>query len=114
MTTRQAAHRARRVANGARQKSFLLSPEVIEKLEKLAVVYGSETKAVTAMILAAGENPWRDIHGIAGRACVAVLDGSRWSFHHAHWDEQQDAWLDIYSDRILNPVYWLPLPVTPA
>mgnify|MGYP001607889728 CR=1 FL=1 len=52
MTTRQAAHRARRVANGARQKSFLLSPEVIEKLERLAGVYGSETKAVAAAILA--------------------------------------------------------------
>jgi len=52
MTTRQAAHRARRVANGARQKSFLLSPEVIEKLEKLAGVYGSETKAVATAIMA--------------------------------------------------------------
>lgn len=53
MTTRQAAHRARRVAKGARQKSFLLSPAVVEKLEKLAGVYGSETKAVAALILAA-------------------------------------------------------------
>jgi hypothetical protein len=55
MTTRQSAHRARRVANGARQKSFLLSPEVVEKLERLSVVYGSETKAVEALILGAGE-----------------------------------------------------------
>jgi len=55
MTTRQAAYRSRRVANGARQKSFLLSPEVVEKLDRLAVVYGSATKAVAALILGAGE-----------------------------------------------------------
>lgn len=55
MTTRQAAHRARRVANGARQKSFLLSPEVVEKLERLSVVYGSETKAVERLINVAGD-----------------------------------------------------------
>jgi len=55
MTTRQAAHRARRVANGARQKSFLLSPEVVEKLERLSVGFGSATKAVEALILAAGD-----------------------------------------------------------
>lgn len=52
MTTRQAAHRARRVANGARQKSFLLTPEAVEKLERLAVTHGSATKAVEALILA--------------------------------------------------------------
>jgi hypothetical protein len=51
MTTRQAAHRARRVANGARQKSFLLTREVVEKLERLSVVYGSATRAVEALIL---------------------------------------------------------------
>ena len=55
MTTRQAAHRAHRVANGARQKSFLLSPEVVEKLERLSVRFGSATKAVEALILAAGD-----------------------------------------------------------
>jgi len=55
MTTRQAAHRARRVANGARQKSFLLSPEVVEKLNRLSVIYGSATRAVEALILGAGE-----------------------------------------------------------
>ena len=53
MTTRQAAHRARRVANGAAQKSFLLSADAAAKLERLGVVYGSQTKAVTALILAA-------------------------------------------------------------
>lgn len=53
MTTRQAAHRARRVAKGARQKSFLLSPEVVEKLERLSLVYGSQAKAVEALILGA-------------------------------------------------------------
>ena len=56
MTTRQAAHRARRVANGARQKSFLLSPEVVEKLERLSLVYGSATRAVEYLIHVAGDS----------------------------------------------------------
>ena len=55
MTTPQTAYRQRRVSMGARQKNFLLSPEVVEKLERLSVVYGSETKAVEALILGAGE-----------------------------------------------------------
>jgi hypothetical protein len=53
MTTRQAAYRSRRVAEGGKQKSFLLSPEAVAKLHRLAVAYGSATKAVEALILAA-------------------------------------------------------------
>jgi len=37
------------------QKSFVLSPEAVAKLERLAVVYGSQTKAVEALILAAAD-----------------------------------------------------------
>lgn len=57
MTTRQAAHRARRVAAGAMQKSFVLSAEAVAKLEKLAVAYASQTRAVEAAIRALGETP---------------------------------------------------------
>lgn len=49
--SRQTAYRARRVAKGGKQKSFLLSAEAVEKLDRLAVVYGSATKAVEALIL---------------------------------------------------------------
>jgi hypothetical protein len=53
MTARQLAYRARRVSGGFQQKSFVLSAEAVAKLEKLAVVYGSQTKAVEALILGA-------------------------------------------------------------
>jgi hypothetical protein len=53
MTTRQAAYRSRRVQAGSVQKSFVLSAEAVAKLERLAAVYGSQTKAVEALILAA-------------------------------------------------------------
>ena len=53
MTTRQAAYRSRRVQAGSVQKSFVLSAEAVGKLEKLALVYGSQTKAVEALILEA-------------------------------------------------------------
>lgn len=45
-----AAYRARRVKAGARQKSFLLSPEAVAKLEALAAGYGSQTKAIEALL----------------------------------------------------------------
>lgn len=113
--TRQSTYRARRVDAGARQKSFLLSAETVETLRRLSVVYGSETKAVTALILGVpSEGPWReDFEEAPDRVCAAVPYGSRWSFHHAHWDDQQEAWLDIHSDRILNPRYWRLLPTAP-
>ena len=50
----QTAYRQRRVSGGAKQKSFLLSAEAVEKLDRLSVVYGSATRAVEALILAAG------------------------------------------------------------
>ena len=53
MTTRQAAYRSRRVQAGSVQKSFVLSAEAAAKLERLGAVYGSQTKAVEALILAA-------------------------------------------------------------
>lgn len=115
--SRQSAYRARRVAAGSVQKSFLLPADVVEKLERLGVVYGSQTKAIEAAIIAlsASKDEWRDdFDNAPSQACIAVPYGSRWSFHHAHWDDQQDAWLDIYSDRILNPRYWFPLPTTSA
>lgn len=49
--SRQSAYRSRRVGKGFKQKSFVLSPEAVEKLDRLAVVYGSATKAVEALIL---------------------------------------------------------------
>lgn len=51
--SRQSAYRSRRVGEGFKQKSFVLSPEAVEKLDGLAVKYGSATKAVEALILAA-------------------------------------------------------------
>jgi len=88
----------------------------VAKLKVLGDAYESQTKAIEAAItaLSASDGEWRsDFENAPTQACVAAPYGSRWSFHHAHWDDQQDAWLDIQSDRILNPVYWLPLPVTP-
>ena len=46
--------------------------------------------------------------------CVAQLWGTRWSFHHAWWDDQQEMWTDIFSDRLLGPTHWQPLPAPPS
>lgn len=58
MTNRHANYRARRVNDGARQKSFLLPAETIAELRRLSVIYGSETKAVTAAVEAL-DAKWR-------------------------------------------------------
>lgn len=50
MTNPQTAYRQRQVAKGSKQKSFLLSAEAVEKLDRLSVVYESATKAVEALI----------------------------------------------------------------
>lgn len=46
--------------------------------------------------------------------CVAQLWGTRWSFHHAWWDDAVDQWTDISSDRYLTPTHWMPLPTPPS
>lgn len=45
--------------------------------------------------------------------CVACKWGSRWSFHHAWRGDYGDEWVDISSDRILDPIVWMPLPSPP-
>lgn len=42
--------------------------------------------------------------------CVATPYGSRWAFTHAWWDDEQEEWTDIVSDRFVKPLYWIPLP----
>ncbi len=45
--------------------------------------------------------------------CVATQHGSRWQFNHVWWDDEQEEWTDIVSDRFVKPLYWRPLPVPP-
>ena len=46
--------------------------------------------------------------------CVALIEGTRWAFHHAWWDDQQEMWTDVCSDRFLYPTHWQPLPAPPT
>ena len=46
--------------------------------------------------------------------CGAFRYGrDRWAFHHLWWNDQEDEWNDIYSDRIITPTHWQPLPEPP-
>lgn len=39
---------------------------------------------------------------------VAYKYGNRWAFSEVflEWDE----WVDVHSDKIITPLYWMPLP----
>ena len=46
--------------------------------------------------------------------CVGYPYGTRWAFHHAWWDDEQEEWTDIFSDKFIKPTQWAPLPDPPA